>query len=257
VLFRSALVAGDIPALSYQAPITTGTTAQYLRGDLSLAAFPTIPTITGSAVLKGSAGNAAAAAAADVVGLFTGCSGTQYLGADGACHTAAGGTGGPRPLSGPGVAAKCQSAVAGAGFSLPSAGAPTATCEPDGIQAYLAFTANTLQTAYDRFDLPVDWTGALKLVLTGYSASTTVPAINVYLSCISTGATAAPTFGAAQAVSLTPAASSGRTSVSATLLTDATNANKACAAGDAVTWKLAITAAAAADLRVLGVRFTE
>lgn len=31
------------------------------------------------------------AAAADVVGLFSACSGTQYLGADGACHTPAGG----------------------------------------------------------------------------------------------------------------------------------------------------------------------
>ena len=36
-----ALVAADIPALNYQAPITTGTTAQYFRGDLSLATFPT------------------------------------------------------------------------------------------------------------------------------------------------------------------------------------------------------------------------
>lgn len=34
-------------------------------------------------------------ASADVVGLFTGCSGTQYLGADGACHAAGTGTVGP------------------------------------------------------------------------------------------------------------------------------------------------------------------
>jgi hypothetical protein len=101
-ILRQASLAGSGTALTpaksdhnhagtYQAPITTGTTAQYLRGDLSLATFPSIPTITGSAVLKGSAGNAVAAVAADVVGLFTGCSGTQYLGADGACHAAAGG----------------------------------------------------------------------------------------------------------------------------------------------------------------------
>jgi len=31
---------------NYQAPITTGTTSQYFRGDLSLATFPTIPTTT-------------------------------------------------------------------------------------------------------------------------------------------------------------------------------------------------------------------
>lgn len=36
-----ALVSGDIPSLNYQSPITTGTTAQYFRGDLSLATFPT------------------------------------------------------------------------------------------------------------------------------------------------------------------------------------------------------------------------
>jgi hypothetical protein len=34
------------------------------------------------------------AASSDVVALFTGCSGTQYLGADGACHTASGGISG-------------------------------------------------------------------------------------------------------------------------------------------------------------------
>ena len=33
------------------------------------------------------------AAASDVIGLFSGCSGTQYLGADGACHNAGGGSG--------------------------------------------------------------------------------------------------------------------------------------------------------------------
>ena len=35
-----------------QDAITTGTTAQYLRGDLSLATFPTIPTVTPSALTK-------------------------------------------------------------------------------------------------------------------------------------------------------------------------------------------------------------
>lgn len=42
-------VTSDIQAQlnSKQATITTGTTAQYFRGDLSLATFPTIPTVTG------------------------------------------------------------------------------------------------------------------------------------------------------------------------------------------------------------------
>ena len=50
----------------FQAPITTGTTAQYFRGDLSLASFPSVPTVTGSSLLKGSAGNAVAAAISDI-----------------------------------------------------------------------------------------------------------------------------------------------------------------------------------------------
>ena len=37
----AALQAADVPALNYQAPIATGTTSQYLRGDGSLATFPT------------------------------------------------------------------------------------------------------------------------------------------------------------------------------------------------------------------------
>jgi hypothetical protein len=48
---------------------------------------------SGSAIQKASSGNLTAAAASDVVGLFSTCSGTQYLGADGACHTASGGSG--------------------------------------------------------------------------------------------------------------------------------------------------------------------
>ena len=45
-------------------------------------------------VKESSAAVTSAAAAADVVGLFSGCSvGTQYLGADGTCHTPAGGSG--------------------------------------------------------------------------------------------------------------------------------------------------------------------
>lgn len=162
-----------------------------------------------------------------------------------------------RNLNGPGIAAKCQSGVAAAGFSLPSSNAPSATCESDGFQAYLAWTANTAQTAYDRFILPADWTGTLKLVIGAYSTSTSAPTVGIQLSCISTAAVASPTFGTSQSISLTPGATSGRTSVSTTLTTTNTYANKACAAGDMVTWKLAITANAAADLRVLSVRFTE
>lgn len=70
-------------------------------GDLSGSyPSPTVAQINGaaipaSAVLKTNGSRQmAAAGASDVIGLFSGCSGTQYLGADGACHTATGGSGG-------------------------------------------------------------------------------------------------------------------------------------------------------------------
>jgi hypothetical protein len=53
------------------------------------------PATSGTVLLKGSgSGGFSSASASDVVSLFTSCSGTQYLGADGACHTASGGSGG-------------------------------------------------------------------------------------------------------------------------------------------------------------------
>ena len=70
-------------------------------GDLSGSyPGPTVAQINGAAVpastlLKTNGSRQlAAAGATDVIGLFSGCSGTQYLGADGACHTASGGSGG-------------------------------------------------------------------------------------------------------------------------------------------------------------------
>ena len=167
------------------------------------------------------------------------------------------GGGGSRALNGTGVAAKCQSAVSATPFSFATTAAPAATCESDGIQGYLDFTASTAQTVYDQLVLPADWAGTLKLVLAAYSTSTNAPTIAVALNCNAMGATASPTFGTAQTISLTPAASSGRTATSTSLQTGATYANKACAVGDLLTWKLTITAAAAADLRVLNVTYTE
>jgi hypothetical protein len=47
----------------------------------------------GKPVAFDSQGNTVSATAANIVGLFTNCTGTQALGADGACHTASGGGG--------------------------------------------------------------------------------------------------------------------------------------------------------------------
>lgn len=49
-----------------------------------------LTTLTGP--IKMTAGIPSVAVSADIIGLFTSCSGTQYLGADGACHSAAGGS---------------------------------------------------------------------------------------------------------------------------------------------------------------------
>ncbi len=61
------------------ATLTLGTT------NVNLAAL-------GTGIVKNTTGLGALtnAASSDVIGLFAGCSGTQYLGADGACHTASG-----------------------------------------------------------------------------------------------------------------------------------------------------------------------
>lgn len=72
-----SLVAADIPAIS----LTSG-----VSGTLPVANGGTgVATLTG--IVKASGTSAfSAASASDIVGLFSSCSGTQYLGADGACH---------------------------------------------------------------------------------------------------------------------------------------------------------------------------
>jgi hypothetical protein len=69
-------------------------------GDLSgTLPSPTVAQVNGAAIptsglLKGnSSRQIVQATATDIVNLFSSCSGTEYLGADGACHTASGGSG--------------------------------------------------------------------------------------------------------------------------------------------------------------------
>ena len=83
----AAAATGQTP---HQVIGTCGTATSFTPCALVAADLPAIT--TGSAVQKASSGGLTAAAAADVVALFSTCSGTQYLGADGTCH-AAGGTG--------------------------------------------------------------------------------------------------------------------------------------------------------------------
>ena len=90
-MFPSADAAGVLTSDGGGTPGHISISATTGTGNI-LRASAAAPATSGSVPLKGNgSGGFSAATAADIVTLFTGCSGTQYLGADGACHTAAGG----------------------------------------------------------------------------------------------------------------------------------------------------------------------
>jgi hypothetical protein len=69
-----------------------------------LKSAPSPGLTSGTSILKGNGtGGFASAASTDVVSLFSTCSGTQYLGADGACHSSPGLTSGTTVLKGNGT----------------------------------------------------------------------------------------------------------------------------------------------------------
>lgn len=151
-----------------------------------------------------------------------------------------------------GTAAKCQSGLPGGAFSWFTSGTPIAACESDNLQAYLNFTANTTQTINDRLELPSDWTGTLNVVMSGYSTSTSALQTSTFeYVCISTGATASPSYANPNTVALTPAAASGRTLVTVAVTPTG------CSAGNLLEWEMIIKAAAAADFHLLSFAVTE
>ena len=98
--------AGDLSG-SYPNPVVSQVngaaipTTGVLKANSSRQIVPAVagtdyaPAAGTTTVLKGNgSGGFSSAAASDVVNLFAGCSGTQYLGADGGCHTPTGGSGG-------------------------------------------------------------------------------------------------------------------------------------------------------------------
>ena len=90
------------------------------------------------------ASNVTPANSSNVVALFSGCSGTQYLGADGACHTAGGGTPGGSPGAIQGNIASAFAAVPGFTFSTTS-GALTAQPSSDAVALTLKPYASGMQ----------------------------------------------------------------------------------------------------------------
>jgi len=90
---------------------------------------PLTGTGTAGSIAKFTAtGTVGVAAASDIVNLFSGCSGTQYLGADGACHTSSGGSGGSGYVS----------LATGSGAPAINCSAPT----PSNLALYLDTTNN-------------------------------------------------------------------------------------------------------------------
>lgn len=75
---------GTVSSVGLTMPTGFTVTGSPVTGSSSIGVTTTL-----SGVLKGTGSGFANAAASDVVALFSTCSGTQYLGADAACHTAA------------------------------------------------------------------------------------------------------------------------------------------------------------------------
>jgi hypothetical protein len=74
---------GTVSSVGLTMPSGFTVTGSPVTGSSVLAVTTTL-----SGVLKGTGSGITAAAASDVVALFSSCTGTQYLGADGNCHTA-------------------------------------------------------------------------------------------------------------------------------------------------------------------------
>ena len=75
---------GDVPYPGSFTTVASATPIPVSSGGTGVATLTGIPKASGASAFT-------AAAASDVVGLFSACSGSQYLGADGSCHNASGG----------------------------------------------------------------------------------------------------------------------------------------------------------------------
>ena len=110
----TALAAGNIVSGQDYILAYDGTQFECLNFTLLAADLPSIT--AGSLIQKGNGtGGLTAAGYADIFSLFTGCSGTQYPGFDGACHSASGGGGTPGGTSGQ---IQWNSAGSFAGFTM-------------------------------------------------------------------------------------------------------------------------------------------
>lgn len=157
------------------------------------------------------------AASSDVTSLFTGCSGTQYLGADGACHTAGGGGYATysllmtvsQGLGGNALNGSCP--VISAVNYCPAVGQVTGTATTPQ-SAYATFPLSTLGATpfasgtfvEQQFLLPPTITGTWSLEFAGEFDVATSGTVNLAFQygCIASGS-ASPTLAAVQTFSMT------------------------------------------------------
>ncbi len=155
----TASVAGASTFLVCGNTVASGTATVYLNASTAVrqAAPGSAGTVTASGspvsgnIPKFTSGtNIAPAAASDLIALWSGCSGTQYLGADGACHNA-GGTVTSVTFTGDGtvLSSTPSSAVTTTGTltaALANAAAGTVLGNTTGSAAAPAYSSNIVQT---------------------------------------------------------------------------------------------------------------
>jgi hypothetical protein len=150
----------------------------------------------------------------------------------------------------------CLAPNAGFGFNIPAANAPNPACIASGstVLAVLQFTAATTnQSIQGNFELPVGWTAAsLALEASVRSTdSTHASTLNVSTVCVGAAAIDNPTFNTAQALTITAAAGSARTTGSLSTVT-----TTGCSAGNLLFWKIvADTTNLTGTLDLIGLRF--
>lgn len=118
-------------------------------------------------------------------------------------------------------AARCQNTVAGAGFSLPSTNAPTATCQTGTnttAWATLDWDDTGTKTAFDFLMLPNPLPSTVRVDIAGSTGTTATAAVNFRIATACVSGNPDPAFNTAQTISFSPSSTAGNI-VTATLNT--------------------------------------
>jgi len=195
--------------------------------------------------------------AANIVSLFSGCSGTQYLGADGSCHAASSGGGSATKTLYYAPAAKT---IGGVGASVyqcsTSCGVPTAVSSGSSVTAtYHAAIPGSLTSSsfWDQFVIPSGYANQqitveviARSVDTGHTGSVTVTSGQVGAG----GDISNPSLGNSTTLTITPSGTSGGLAVATGTFTPSWSS------GNLAIWKaVASIGSLSSDLEIISVRF--